>query len=164
MLKTVRPFAVRQRIRTRLRNGSLVIECVIAAALIATATLALTRLARNSVALNHQADDRLAAKLTAENLLERSKSIDIDRLESQFGPLAAKMQEETDAIIDVSANPFESGEHQGVHLRIEVAAAPNAAVTLHDWRIAEKDVDSEQLTDTSTETTTEDGETDDASE
>ena len=150
------------------RCGSLIIECVIAAALIATATVALTRLARNSVALNQQSDNRFAAKLTAENLLQRSQQMEADQLADQIGPLAAAMAEEYATEITASANPFESGDHRGLHLRIDVRSAPNAQVTIHDWRVFDETPEVVEESDEDTETTNapenENGESDDASE
>lgn len=120
---------------TSSRQGSLVIECVVAAALIATATLALTRLAHHTTQLNHQSNDRLSAKLTAENFRERCKEIDAAQLETRVAALAESMSQQYGAEITVRSDSFESGNRNGIHLRIHVATTPNAHVTLHDWRL-----------------------------
>lgn len=151
------------------------IECVIAAALIATATLALTRLAHHTTQLNHQSDNRLSAKLTAENFLERSKEIDAEQLESSVADLAESMADQYGSEITVTSDPFESGIRKGVHLRIDVAATPSARVTLHDWRwLSPEETDAEggddgdsedsPAADEDVETTPEEGDSDDSSE
>lgn len=121
------------------RQGSLVIECVVAAALIATATLALTRLAHHTTQLNHQANDRQSAKLTAENFRERFKEIDAEQLETSVAALAESMSQQYGSEITVTSDSFESGNLNGIHLRIHVATTPNAHVTLHDWRLISPD-------------------------
>ena len=117
------------------RGGSLVIECVVAAVLIATASLAMTQMAKQAIDLNQQANQRLAAKLTAENLLERLRNLPADRLEAESGSIASETEETSLSAIEIAVTPFESGDHRGLHLRVQVDAAPNARVTLHDWRL-----------------------------
>ncbi len=127
------------------RRGSLVVEAVISAALLGTAAYALTRLARTSAVLSQQADQQLAATLTAENLVERLRRVETGDLSQQATTIAQSLADTSQCEIGVFTESFTNADRQGIHLRIDVTSSPQNRVTLHDWRL----VDSSDLVDPS---------------
>jgi len=144
----------RQRRWGRRRGGSLVIEAVIAAALLATATYGLTQLAKSAAVLRQQSDQRLAATLAAENTLERLRGVPLAELTGQADEVAEIVAASSGCEVDVSTTPFTAAARDGIHLRVDVSPSQNIRVTLHDWRLptaesaaaekTEADDDSEQ--------------------
>ena len=128
------------------RVGSLIVEAVIASMLMVTATIALAQLARHSAALSSQADQRLAATLAAENMIERLNDLSDDKVRAGAAAVVAEVAEVSGCRIVVDSEPFDSGSGRGLHVR--VVASPQAdadlRVSLHDWRIAATDAEPEE--------------------
>lgn len=119
------------------RRGSLVIEAVISAALLATAGYALTRLARTSSTLSQQADQQLAATLTAENLVERLRALESDELQQRATTVAQSLADASQCEIEVLTESFTHAGREGIHIRIDVSSSPQNRVTIHDWRLVD---------------------------
>ncbi len=145
------------------RRGSLVIEAVIASALLATAILALGKLAQSAAALGHQADQRLAATLAGENLLERLRAVPIEAVGERADELADVVAQQTQCDVEVSAKPFSVADREGIHVQVDVSPSPQVRVTLHDWRLKSPAGPAETTADsTEPEKTTEPEEADSA--
>ncbi len=130
------------------RRGALIVEAVIALVLLTTATVALTKLAKSSAALDRQSDQRLVATLAAENTIERLQGVASDKLSGQADQVAALVAQDAGCQIDVSTEPFTTGDREGIHVRVDASISPAIRVSLHDWRFApESNGDSEDSTD-----------------
>jgi len=116
------------------RRGALIVEAVIALVLLATATVALTKLARSSAALVRQSDQRLTATLAAENTIQRLRGVATGDLADQADTVAKLVAQDAGCEIDVTTEPFTTGERQGIHLRVDASFSPAVGISLHDWR------------------------------
>lgn len=127
--------------RRRLRDGSLLIEAVIAIMLLATASLAVMRLAATSVTLQRDAEQKLAATLTAQNILARLDRMspesfdDLDGLSKSLEQIEVSYEETFPGDVVISARRFENQGIAGVHLHVLVTIGPNVRVSLDDWRL-----------------------------
>ncbi len=119
------------------RRGSLVIEAVVVIALLATAFVALGKLAATSAALSQNADQRLAATLAAENLLQRLQSVSIDAVVADAQQIAKTIQDSCGYQINLKTDQFRASERDAIHVAVTVTASDVVSVTLHDWRIGE---------------------------
>jgi len=123
------------------RRGALIIEAVIALVLLTTATIALTKLAKSSAALGQQSDQRLTATLAAENTIQRLQGVAAEKLSEQADQVAALVAQDAGCEIDVSTEPFTTGDREGIHVRVDVSIAPAIRVSLHDWRFDSEPTD-----------------------
>ncbi len=131
----IRPRLRLERKLTINRRGTLIVEAVIALVLLATATFALTKLAKSSAALGQQSDQRLTATLAAENTIQRLQGVAADKLSDQADQVAALVAQDTGCEIDVSTEPFTTGDREGIHVRVDASIGPAIRVSLHDWRL-----------------------------
>ena len=120
----------------RSRCGSLIVESVIVIALLATAFVALGNLATSSSAISQNADQRLAATLAAENMLQRLQAVSFDSVIEQSPAVAKLIQNSSGYELQVKAEEFRAGDRDAIHLIVTVAASETVSVTLHDWRFA----------------------------
>ncbi len=125
------------RIGARRRRGSLIIESVVALALLTTAFLALGKLAGASAALAKDANRRLSATLTGENVLERLRMISFDAVIDDAAQIAAAMQESYGCEIQVATEAIELNDREAIHVVVTVQPAATLSITLHDWLISQ---------------------------
>jgi Tfp pilus assembly protein PilV len=135
------------------RTGSLVIEAVIAVALLATAAYGLTKLASSAAALSRQSDQRLAATLAAENTVERLRRLPAERLAAEAGGVAQLVSESAACQVEVSTETFSVAAGKSVHVRVDASPAKNIRVTLHDWRWVNEPSEQNGESETSAEST-----------
>ncbi|MCG8650698.1 MAG: hypothetical protein MI861_12750, partial [Pirellulales bacterium] len=119
----------------RHRQGGFLIEAVIATALLATALLGLAKLARTSALLQRQADQRLAASLAAENVLEKLKPMPVDTLVAQAGGVARRVEESSNCEVQLTVDSMQISGRRAAHLTVKAAASEHTQVTLHHWVI-----------------------------
>ncbi len=119
----------------RPRRGSLIIESVVAIALLATAFIALGNLAASSAAISRNADQRLAATLAAENVLEQLRDVPFDALAQKASELGKAIEDSYGYKSQIETNDFRVGGRDAVHLAVTIRPSENVSVTLHDWRI-----------------------------
>jgi Tfp pilus assembly protein PilV len=124
-----------KRIGARRRRGSLIIESVVALALLTTAFVALGKLAAASAAVGRDANQRLAAMLTAENALERLRTIPFDTVVDEAPKIAAAMQVRYGCEIRMVTKPFAVGGCEAIHVSVTVQREATVSITLHDWLI-----------------------------
>jgi Tfp pilus assembly protein PilV len=135
------------------RSGSLVIEAVIAVALLATAAYGLAKLASSAAALSRQSDQRLAATLAAENTVERLRRLPAERLAAEAGGVAHLVSESAACEVKVSTDIFSVAAGKSVHVRVDASPAKNIRVTLHDWRWVNESSEQNGASETSAEST-----------
>lgn len=116
------------------RRGSLIIESVVALTLLATALVALGKLAATSTAIGKQGDQRLAATLAAENLLERLDAIPFEEVAAEARRIADVIEESCGYDIAATTEEFRAGDTDSIHVSVTVRASSLVAVTLHDWK------------------------------
>lgn len=124
------------------RVGSVVLEVVIAAALLATAGIGLGNLAMRSQTISRQSDQRLAAKLIAGNVLGRLNAIDlndadIESLEREVSKVSGYDVHIKIDSINISKS-MSSSVASAKHVRVEVVSMSNVRVVMHDWRVQKK--------------------------
>ena len=117
------------------RTASVVVEAVVALALLATALIALGKLATTSTAVRQQSDAQLAATLVAENTLERLSAIAFDDATDQTPKIANTMRESSGYDVVAKTDSFRVGEQESMHVTVQVRSGDLVAVTLHDWRV-----------------------------
>ncbi len=115
------------------RRGGFIIEAVISVALLATGMFALTRLAQTSSQLHRQSDNRLAAKLAAENVFARIEGAPAESVETLAAQAAKAVQTDSGCTIKLSTEPFETAGRSGVHLQVEATAGTQVSLTMHRW-------------------------------
>ena len=125
------------RIAARRRRGSLIIESVVALALLTTAFLALGKLAGASAAIGKDASQRLSATLAGENMLERLRMIPFTTVIDDASKIAAVMQESCGFEIQVATEAFAVNDHEAIHVAVTVRSAATLSITLHDWLISQ---------------------------
>lgn len=135
------------------RTGSLVIEAVIAVALLATAVYGLTKLASSAAALSRQSDQRLAATLAAENTVERLRRLPAERLAAEARGVAQLVSESAACDVEVSTEIFSVAAGNSVHVRVDASPTKNVRITLHDWRWINEPSEQKGESDTSAEST-----------
>ena len=124
----------------RLRRGSLIIEVVVATILFATALVALGRLARASTSLNVQSDQRLSAKLTAENAIVRLNGVDFDEVSKRSEAIENQMSEASGLSVEIETQPFSIQDTSALKLTVHVANESKLVnVTMHDWRVKQEE-------------------------
>jgi Tfp pilus assembly protein PilV len=129
------------------RRGTLIVEAVMALVLLTTATVALTKLARSAAALDQQSDQRLTATLAAENTIQRLQGVGVEKLSDQADQVADLVARNAGCEIDISTEPFTTGDRQGIHVRVDATISPAVRISLHDWRfVPEPKVESEDST------------------
>ena len=111
----------------------MIIEAVIAAALLATALISLAKLSQSSAMLNSQADGRLAATLAAQNVIARIGVAEISSLDSSAKQAASEVESSSGCKIDVATSVFETGQRGGVHLQVIAKLNDQVSVQLHRW-------------------------------
>ena len=121
--------------RAGTRSGSLIIESVVAIALLATALVALGKLAASSAAISRTADQRLAATLSGENVIEQLKDVAFDDLSRESSDIAEAVQKLSGYEIKVTTDPFLVGDRDATHILVTVRPITNVLIQLHDWRI-----------------------------
>ena len=121
----------------RRRTGSLIIESVVATALLATALVALGKLAATSAAISQTADQRLAATLIAENVLERLKVVEFDAVPGESAEIAASIQQSCPYEVQVTGDAFLAGDREARHIIVTVRPSLHVTIQLHDWRVRE---------------------------
>ena len=128
----------------RPRRGSLIIESVVAIALLATAFLALGNLAASSAAISRNADQRLAATLAAENVLERLRDVPFDALAEKASELGKTIPDSYGYEGQIETNDFRGGGRDAIHLAVTIRPNENVSVTLHGWRIDQSPASEEE--------------------
>ncbi len=126
---------VRSMACVRPRSGSLIIESVVAIALLATALVALGKLAASSAAISRIADQRLAATLSGENVIEQLKDVTFDDLSRESSVIANAIQKSCGYEINVTTDQFLVGDRDATHILVTVRPSTNVLIQLHDWRI-----------------------------
>ena len=126
----------RNRFRNHARQGSLVIDAVVALALLTTAFVALGRLANSSAALSLNSDQRLAATLAGENVVERLRSVAFDALDDKAAEAGRAVEETTGFDVQIKITPFQLETREAIHLSVRVQVSEEVSVNIHDWRIA----------------------------
>lgn len=128
---------VRHLFGVRDRVGSVTVEVVLAATLLATAGVGLSKLVGRSQIVARQTDQRLAAKLIAGNVIERFKATDADQMEIIAEPLQRSAIESSGYDVRVTVEPMRKsdGGASGKHVRVEVVAGDAVRVVMHDWRL-----------------------------
>ncbi len=116
------------------RHGSLIIEAAVSFVLLTTAAVGLMQLARSSTVLTRDADMRTACELATENAIQRLSDVPLSEIESRVEEVAKAVTEITKCEVTISTEPFETGDRQGIHLRVQASANHDQRVTLHDWR------------------------------
>lgn len=118
------------------RDGSVVVEVVLAAALLATAGVGLSKLVGRSQIVARQSDQRLAAALIATNVIERLKVTDADQVETVANRLQLSAIESTGYDVQVTIKPIQGANSNlsGSHIRVEIIADDSVRVVMHDWR------------------------------
>lgn len=126
---------------TRGQDGSVVVEVVLAAALLATAGVGLSQLVARSQVVGRQSDQRLAGALIAGNVIERLKTVDVDQIESQAEQLQQSATKSTGYDVRVTIDPITVTDStpSGSHVRVEVIADDSVRVVMHDWRLRNSD-------------------------
>ena len=120
----------------RIRRGSMIIEVVVASILFATALIALGRLARTSTSLNVLSDQRLSAKLTAENAITRLQALDFDAIDTKRDSIATQLSESADLDVQIQTQSFSIDNQDAMKLTVHVTDQTGViGVKLHDWRI-----------------------------
>ena len=113
----------------------MIIEAVVAIALLATAFVALGRLASSSAAINQVADQRLSATLAAENTLEQLSSLSDDQLQQQASQIATAMEQTHGVQIEVSTSRFDALGRGAIHVQATARGKRGGEIKLHDWRV-----------------------------
>lgn len=126
---------MKHHFKHRRRAGSLVIEGVLAVALLAMAAVAMAKLARDSASLERLADQRLSAKLVGENVLGRLRQVSDDDLASEAEKLANEFSGANDCTLTTDVQSFENETGRGIHIMVEVSLGSSVRVRTHDWRI-----------------------------
>lgn len=117
-------------------GGSVIVEVVLAAALLATAGVGLSKLVGRSQIVARQSDQRLAAALTAANVIHRLKATEVEEIEMVAGRLQRSAIESTGYDVQVTIKPMRgaNSSSSGSHVRVEVIADDSVRVVMHDWR------------------------------
>ena len=134
--RMVRPMHSSRRRREINRRGSFIVEAAVVVLLLGTASLALTKLAHSSTRLRQRADRQLSAALTAQNALTRLRAVDADQVSQRIGEIEEACERDSGCQVELIATPFEQPQVTGIHLRVEVTAADQIGVTLHDWKVS----------------------------
>ncbi|TWU51360.1 hypothetical protein [Rubripirellula reticaptiva] len=121
--------------RARAVHGSVIVEAVLAAAMLATAGVALAKLSRGSVDLGRQSDRQLAATLAADNFLTRIRPLLADEVREEAEAAGQSVASNAGCIARVSVDDFEDGDIHGVHVIAEFSAGDGTLVRRHDWRL-----------------------------
>jgi Tfp pilus assembly protein PilV len=116
------------------RRGSLAVEAAMAVALLGSAMFAMARFSQNSAALERQADERLAAELAAENLLERLRDVPASEIANAARIAAAELERQSGCPLQVTADGVSGADQPAaVHLRVAAGPPDRWQITLHDW-------------------------------
>ena len=118
------------------RRGSLIIEAVIAVALLATAGLALTRLASSAALLSRHSSQTLAATLTAENTIERFRGLAADQVLQRAADIGTDLANQSGCQVQVETDEFLTSEQKGIHIQVTVTIEDSIRVVAHDWRLS----------------------------
>jgi Tfp pilus assembly protein PilV len=120
------------------RVAGVLIEAIIAATLLVTATTALTRYVVSSRQLSIAADQRLAAQLSCQNVIERLRAVSADDWQSQSELIAAAVFETSGIVTKIDVDSFQIDERDAVHatVRCQIGNSEDDFVDNHAWKVA----------------------------
>ncbi|TWU47246.1 hypothetical protein Poly51_50450 [Rubripirellula tenax] len=131
-------FSVRP---SRMRRGSVVLEAVLASALLATAGVTLARLAQSSAALNRQSDQQLAATLAADNVMHRLDGLSVEDVRSSVDKTCASISRSSGCDVQAIIDDVVGVDARGIHVRVEVTTGGGGRVRRHHWKFNEPEGD-----------------------
>ena len=127
-----------RRTRDR-RKGSIIIECVVSALVLASCGVALLKWTRASTALSRKADIRLANQLIADNAAERLENSSITDAVDKASQIATELTTNHSVPVVIRndefiANDDSSNRLRGIHFTIEVSQDDaSTKTTRHAW-------------------------------
>lgn len=121
----------------RSRFGGVLVEAIVASALLLTATTSLTRFIVSSKQLEIAADQRLAAKLVTENVVERLRSIKAEAWPTKADAIAQDVSTESGIKTQIKMTSFQLGERDAWHatIRCQVGNNESAYQENHTWKV-----------------------------
>ena len=129
------------------RRGSLIIEVVISAALFATAVIALGRLSQTTAKLGIQADQRLSAKLTAENVLQHLHQSAADSLDESIAEVETSASATSGFRVKITSDEFQFAGRDATHFVVEIRDSKSEhglKVVVQDWRLSDEKSEASQ--------------------
>ena len=119
------------------RVAGILIEAIIAATLLMTATTALTRYVLSSRQLSVAGDQALAARLNTQNAIERLRVLSADDWEAKAQSVAKDLTDASGMSINIEVEPFQIGDRDALHATIEcqIGSNPNVHAVNHAWKV-----------------------------
>jgi len=129
-----------QRIQKRNRTGSLIIECVVASAILASCSIALLNWTQSENQLKRQANTQTAAVLLANNAADRLNQTTTEDAITFANRVASELskQQRLDVVIAISEfnNSQKAGpEISGIHFTITVSQGNVPITVKHSWKL-----------------------------
>ena len=128
------------RRQTRQRRASIILECVIASAILATCSIALLKWTHASGQISHNADTQTAASLLADNAAVRLKLATSANAKAIAKRVAAELSENQGLSVTVTSSEFTPSNEPdsdltGIHFTITVSGDKTPATIRHTWKI-----------------------------
>ena len=125
-------------VKNKTRAGGILIEAVIATALMLTATVALTRYAQSAGKLSDLANRNLNARLASENAAERMRHFPADRWSSLADEVGKSVSRSSAVTTKIMVTDFQTDDRDAVHaiIQCQIGGDPGEVVENHCWKFA----------------------------
>lgn len=129
-----------QRIQKRKRTGSLIIECVVASAILASCSIALLKWTQSENQFKRQANTQTAAVLLANNAADRLTQTTTEDAITFANRVASELSKQQRLGMVIASSEFnnsqESGpEISGIHFTITVSEGNVPITVKHSWKL-----------------------------
>ena len=119
------------------RVAGILVEAIIAATLLMTATAALTRYVLSSRQLSVVGDQALAAKLNTQNAIQRLSGLSADDWETEADSVAKDLTDASGMITSIEVKPFQIDDRDAFYatIRCQIGSNQKAHAVNYAWKV-----------------------------